>query len=113
MAHAAVFTLAGYQQQTVPVETGIQGVTWVDILFWPGFIVDFASGNAYKVSSPDLTANLTPIVVTTTPAVQTVPSTAVVTVQPAPASIPVQIAPIPVQAAPVPIPEAMPKTIVE
>jgi hypothetical protein len=61
LAHVATFSLPGYQNATVPVETGVQGVTWVDVLFWPGFIVDFMTGNAYKVNTPVLTATLTPI----------------------------------------------------
>jgi hypothetical protein len=59
LAHVAVFKLAGYEEKTVPVQTGIQGVTWVNILFWPGFIVDFATGNAYKVETPVINATLT------------------------------------------------------
>jgi len=61
LAHVATFTLAGYEPKTVPVETGIQGSTWWDILFAIGFAVDFASGNAYKVVDPNIRATLTPI----------------------------------------------------
>jgi len=61
LAHVATFTLAGYETKTVPVETGIQGSTWWDILFAIGFAVDFASGNAYKVVDPNISATLTPI----------------------------------------------------
>jgi hypothetical protein len=61
LAHVATFTLVGYETKTVPVETGIQGVTWWDILFAIGFAVDFASGNAYKVVNPDISATLTPL----------------------------------------------------
>ena len=61
LAHTATFTYTRYESKTVPVETGIQGLTWVDVLFWPGFIVDFATGNAYKVNTPDINASLTPI----------------------------------------------------
>jgi len=61
LAHVATFSLPGYENATVPVETGVQGVTWVDVLFWPGFIVDFMTGNAYKVNTPVVTATLNPI----------------------------------------------------
>ena len=61
LSHFAIFSKAGYEQKTVPVETGIQGVTWVDILFWPGFIVDFVTGNAFKVNSPVVNAVLEPV----------------------------------------------------
>lgn len=82
LAHTATFALAGYESKTVPVETGIQGVTWVDVLFWPGFIVDFVTGNAYKVNTPDVTASLTPV------------AGAVPVAQPAPAQLaPAQLAP--------------------
>jgi hypothetical protein len=60
LAHVATFTLPGYETATVPVDTGIQGSTWWDILFPIGFAVDFASGNAYKVENPNVSATLTP-----------------------------------------------------
>ena len=44
----------------MPVDTRIQGVTWLDILFWPGFIVDFMTGNAYALATPTVAANLNP-----------------------------------------------------
>ena len=61
LAHIATFSLPGYQNATVPVETGVQGVTWVDVLFWPGFIVDFMTGNAFKVNTPVINATLSPL----------------------------------------------------
>lgn len=67
LAHVITFNLPGYETKTVPVETGIQGVTWWDILFAIGFAVDFASGNAYKVVNPDISATLTPIASATAP----------------------------------------------
>jgi len=57
----ASFDLKGYQSKTVPVDTGIQGATWWDVLFWPGFIVDFSTGNAYKVEIPTVTTQLEPL----------------------------------------------------
>ena len=41
LSHVATFEKTGYVTKTVPVETGIRGITWLNILFWPGFIVDF------------------------------------------------------------------------
>jgi hypothetical protein len=81
LAHTATFTLAGYESKTVPVETGVQGVTWVDILLWPGFIVDFVTGNAYKVNTPDVMATLTPMAGTVPAAANPTP-TAVVSTKP-------------------------------
>jgi len=79
LAHVVTFTLPGYESNTVPVETGIQGTTWWDILFAIGFAVDFASGNAYKVVNPDISATLTPVAsaspaVTPSAPAQTAPS---------------------------------------
>jgi hypothetical protein len=106
LAHIASFKLAGYEQQTVAVDTGIQGVTWVDILFWPGFIIDFATGNAYKVNNPDLTATLTPIV--TTVAVTMPPQQPAASVLVAPASTPTpQQMPLPIVMQPVTVRPAM------
>jgi hypothetical protein len=98
LAHVTTFTLAGYESKTVGVETSVQGVTWVDVLFWPGFIVDFVTGNAYKVNTPDVTATLTPIAPTLAPAVQIQP-----TPPPAPFPVPVAaLAPTPPQATQLP-----------
>lgn len=55
------FQKRGYDTRTMPIETGIQGVTWLDILVWPGFIVDFATGNAYRIEQPVVKGILTPI----------------------------------------------------
>ena len=60
LASFATFSKLGYQTTTVPVVTGIQGATWWDILFWPGFIIDFVTGNATKLETPVITATLTP-----------------------------------------------------
>src|SRR5688572_23810291 len=43
------FRKEGYEEKTIPVVTGIQGVTWIGILFWPALIIDFVTGNAYKL----------------------------------------------------------------
>lgn len=60
LASFATFSKPGYETATVPVVTGIQGATWWDILFWPGFIIDFVTSNATKLETPVITANLTP-----------------------------------------------------
>ena len=44
-----------------PCSPGIQGVTWWNILFWPGFIVDFVTGNAYKLETPEINGKLEPV----------------------------------------------------
>jgi len=84
LSHVATFTLAGYEPKTVPVETGIQGSTWWDILFAIGFAVDFASGNAYKVVDPNISATLTPIAPTASSSRPVSPATALS--QPPPSS---------------------------
>ena len=40
-------TYAG-QTQTTPLEKKVDGLFWVNILFWPGLIIDAATGNMYK-----------------------------------------------------------------
>ncbi len=60
LASFASFSLPGYENQTVPVVTGIQGVTWWDLLFPMGFVIDFVTGNANTVETPTITANLSP-----------------------------------------------------
>ena len=54
----ATFRKDGYEEKTVPVITGIQGVTWIGILFWPALIIDFVTGNAYKLDPPLIRGNL-------------------------------------------------------
>lgn len=58
LAHTVKFTKVGYEDKTVAVATGIQGVTWVNLLFWPGFIIDFCTGNAHKLETAEITTNL-------------------------------------------------------
>ena len=48
----ASFRKEGYEEKTVPVVTGTQGVIWWGILFWPSLIIDFVTGNAYKLDPP-------------------------------------------------------------
>jgi len=42
-------SLDGYQTRRLAIAKGINGWLWLNLLFWPGFIVDFASGAAYKL----------------------------------------------------------------
>lgn len=60
LANFATFSKPGYQTTTVPVVTGVTGATWWDILFPIGFVIDFVTGNANKLETPVITANLTP-----------------------------------------------------
>jgi hypothetical protein len=39
----------GYQDQTVMVNSKFQPVALLDVLFWPGFIVDGATGSLVKI----------------------------------------------------------------
>lgn len=38
----------GYVQQNIGISQNINGVTFVNVLFWPGFIVDAVSGSMHK-----------------------------------------------------------------
>ncbi len=38
----------GEQKQSVPLTKGVAGTTLINILFWPGFIVDAITGNVQK-----------------------------------------------------------------
>jgi hypothetical protein len=67
----ATFELAGYERRTVPVESGITGVFWLDILFWPGLIVDMVTGDYKTLDVPEIRADLTPVASTSTAAVPT------------------------------------------
>lgn len=44
----------GYQEQTAMVNTKFQPVALFNVLFWPGFIVDAATGNLIKIDPKDL-----------------------------------------------------------
>jgi hypothetical protein len=57
----ATFAMNGYESRTVPVPTGITGVFWVNILFWPGMIVDVVTGDYQTIKVPTITADLTPV----------------------------------------------------
>jgi len=38
---------------TIQTDQSIRGATWLDILFWPGFIVDAATGDMHKTDPTD------------------------------------------------------------
>jgi hypothetical protein len=68
LPEVATFTLDGYQAKTVPTGKSIQGATWFNILFPIGFAVDFASGNAYRLDTPNLNVQLQPTAPAAAPA---------------------------------------------
>lgn len=39
---------AGYAQQNMGIAQTINGVTFINVLFWPGFIVDAVTGNMHQ-----------------------------------------------------------------
>ncbi len=41
----------GYTQQNMGIAQTINGVTFVNVLFWPGFIIDAVTGNMHKYPS--------------------------------------------------------------
>lgn len=44
----------GFQEQTAMVNTKFQPVALLNILFWPGFIIDAATGSLIKIDPKDL-----------------------------------------------------------
>lgn len=60
LTNFATFRKEGYEEKTVAVVTGTQGVIWWGILFWPSLIIDFVTGNAYKLDPPLISATLDP-----------------------------------------------------
>ncbi len=75
----ATFEMPGYERRTLPVETEIAGVFWVNVLFWPGMIVDVVTGDYKTLPVNDIHANLTPLAAPVA-AAGTAPSAAVQTV---------------------------------
>ncbi len=61
----ATFEMPGYERRTVPVESGIAGVFWINILFWPGMIVDIVTGDYKTLSVTEISATLTPLAANT------------------------------------------------
>ncbi len=47
----------GYETQNVPLQTKFNNTSWLNIFFWPGFIVDAATGSLmrYSVLTYDIT----------------------------------------------------------
>ena len=47
------------QEQTQSLERSISGLYWVNILLWPGLIVDAATGKMYKYDPTDYSFDFT------------------------------------------------------
>lgn len=56
-----VLSKVGYRDKIVPVERKIQGITWLNLLWWPGFLIDIMSGKAYGIASPNIHIALEPV----------------------------------------------------
>ncbi|MDR3492820.1 MAG: PEGA domain-containing protein [Gammaproteobacteria bacterium] len=52
------FKKKGYQTETTQINNAFQPVGLVNILFWPGFIVDAVSGNMMKVAPESRNINV-------------------------------------------------------
>ena len=76
----------GYNATTVPVATTFQGVGWVNILFWPGFIVDYMTGDMKKLSDSSMTVTLSPVNSSMPVVVTAVPVSGKAAAKPAPAA---------------------------
>lgn len=48
----------GYASFNQPIKTSFQPVGLLNILFWPGFIIDALTGDMMKVETPSIIANL-------------------------------------------------------
>ncbi len=71
----ATFEMPGYERRTVPVESGIAGVFWINVLFWPGMIVDMVTGDYKTLSLPTISATLTPLAANTAATAALAPAT--------------------------------------
>jgi len=47
----------GYQDQTLMVNSKFQPIALLDILFWPTFVLDAATGNLVKIDPANLSLN--------------------------------------------------------
>jgi hypothetical protein len=73
----ATFEMAGYERRTVPVTSGITGVFWLDVLFWPGIIVDMVTGDYKTLDVTQINATLEPVATkATSPAASAAPAVA-------------------------------------
>jgi hypothetical protein len=61
IADFATFSMPGYERRTITVDSGIAGVFWLDVLFWPAVLVDVATGDFRTLSVNQISATLTPI----------------------------------------------------
>lgn len=50
-------TKKGCSDRSVQTEKSMVGATWLNILFWPGFIVDVATGSMQKTDPLDYTVS--------------------------------------------------------
>lgn len=48
-------TEPGCSDRSMPTDETIDGNTWLNILVWPGFLVDAATGNIHKAGTTDYT----------------------------------------------------------
>jgi hypothetical protein len=58
-AHIQIY-LPGFQPVQIARHKGIAGWFWVNFFFWPGFIVDLATGKYEKYDSSTIAIGLTP-----------------------------------------------------
>lgn len=58
LAKYATFRMDGYEEKTVPVMTGFQGVALWGLLFWPFFFIDCLTGSAYNLDPPEINTSL-------------------------------------------------------
>ncbi len=58
-AQSVTLKMAGYQDKAIVVEKSFDPIAILNILFWPGFIIDAASGAMMKVKKPVYVAELT------------------------------------------------------
>jgi hypothetical protein len=61
LADFATFSMPGYERRTVTVDSGITGVFWLDVLFWPGLIVDVVTGDYRTLALNHISTTLTRI----------------------------------------------------
>jgi len=43
----------GGETQTLSLDKSIEGVYWINVLFWPGLIIDLATGKMFKYEPTD------------------------------------------------------------
>jgi hypothetical protein len=53
-------SLDGYESQHIMLQSSFNGVAILDIFFWPGFIIDAATGSIMRYSIRNYDVDLTP-----------------------------------------------------